>query len=347
MSILLLLVFPVIISLFFFLYSNGKITWKEFLLQEVSLIVLITVSFFTCSFLSIQDREIWNGRIMSKDKQYSSCCSTHSCNCHEVCSGSGSSRSCSTACDTCCDAGNSFSAVTSNGEIAYDDFCLSPLFSDPIRWKQIKIGEPTSIEHSYTNYLKASDTILKKDANKEIKIPKYPKVFDYYRINRVLNDGVSADFSNLDNLLDELNADIGSSKQVNINIILTKEADRYWAENVRNEWIGGKKNDFIVVIGVPEYPKIKWAEVISWSDSEDCKLYVRNRIAALEKFDDNDIIKIISEEVEGKYVRKEMKDFNYLKYRIEPTKTVKIIIFPIGIILSIALSILFRKKEII
>lgn len=332
--------------------GRGRITLKELLVQELIMVVLIAIAFFSSAYLKSRDKEIWNGVIVSKEKTTTPDCHTYPCNCRQICSGSGESRSCYTHCDTC----NlhpydiKWTAKTSNDEVAYINNCNPPGTSEPKRFSDIVIGEPTAIEHSYTNYLKGNqDTILKRFVpDKKFDIPEYPEVYDWYRVKRFIGIGVDDNrFDEYDNKLDKINAEFGSAKQVNISVFVVKESDQFYFEKLREEWLGGKKNDFIVVVGTPEYPKISWAQVLSWSDSEDAKVFVKNRILALGEFDGDKVLKIVEEEVRDKYIRKEMKDFEYLKFRIEPSATVKIVILILSIATSIGLSIYFKNEEVL
>ena len=353
MDLLFILIIPVLIGLGGLIFGGGKVTLKELLVQEAVLVVLISIVFFASAGLKMMDTEIWNGVITEKEKVTTSCCHSYSCNCRQVCSGSGDSRSCYTHCDTCYRHSNDvrWGATTSNGETAYYNGCNSPRTKEPRRFTEIIIGEPTSIEHKYKNYIKGSpDTILKRVvSDKEFDIPEYPQVYDHYRVSRFLTVGYDMpdpiSFYGLDQQLDKINADLGARKKINITVLVVNESDQLYFEKLNEVWLGGKKNDFVVVIGVPEYPKITWANVMSWSDSEDAKVFVKNRIMDLGQFDGEEILKIIREEVESKYVKKSMEDFDYLKYRIEPSFKTKIVITIIGTIISIILTIYARRED--
>jgi hypothetical protein len=353
MSLFFLLIIPVVIGLAGLLIWREEITWREFLAQEVAVVIFILVAFFVSAFAKTSDKEIWNGVIADKKRTSVSCSESYQCNCHQSCSGSGSSRSCSQVCSTCWRywTVTNWHAKTSNGETAYDaGTCHNDKPREPERYTAIKIGEPTAIEHGYTNYIKGNpDTIIKRtDVNKNFNIPAYPKVYDWYRVERFIFTGViEPKLKEYNEKLDKLNAELGSLKQVNIIVLVTNETDQLYVEKVKEQWIGGKKNDFIVVIGAPNYPKIEWSQVVSWSDSEDAKVFTKNRIMEIGVFDVDKVLGIIKEEVSQKYVRKEMKDFEYLKARIEPSRTMQIIIFVVSILSSIGLTYWFKKEDIL
>lgn len=353
MSLFLLLLVPVIVGLGGKIIWKNEITWREFLLQEGIVVVFIFSTFFISAWGKTQDTEIWSGSIAGKERKTVSCQESYPCHCHEVCSGSGQNRSCSTQCDTCWRYWTitNWSAVTTNGETAYDEgTCHNDKPREPARYTAIVIGEPTAIEHSYTNYIKGNpDTIIRRvNVNKNFNIPAYPEVFDYYRVSRFINVDINTStFAAYDNDLDELNAELGSLKQVNIIVIVTAEQDQMYVEKLREKWLGGKKNDFVVVVGAPHFPAIQWAQVMSWSDSEDAKVFTKNRIMELGRFDERKIVEIIKQEVGGKYTRKEMSDFDYLKARIEPSGLAKWIIWVVGVLGSVALSVWFKQEEVL
>ena len=223
-----------------------------------------------------------------------------------------------------------WTARTTNGEEAYNDGCNPPGSSAPQRWNEIQIGEPTSIEHAYTNYIKGSpDTMMRRTGTrKDFVIPEYPKVYDLYRMKRFMFIGIGdARIEEWNAKLDEVNAEIGKKKHANVIVIVAKEGDTEWSEAVKERWIGGKKNDFIVVVGAPSYPKVSWVSIVSWSKSEDAKIAVRDKILKLNEFDGTMVASIVHEEINDKFLPCEMKDFEYLKARIEPGETTKIVIF--------------------
>lgn len=354
MGLLLLLFVPALIGLVGLLLGRGKINWKEFLIQEGIVIVVIFAGFGIGSWSRTADTEIWSGVIASKEMQHTICCHTYPCNCHEVCSGSGEDRSCHEECDTCRQHNHdeAYSALTSNGEVAYSDTCNKPGSKEPKRYAEIKVGEPTAIEHPYTNYIKGNpDTILKRTVDLEKfngVLPPYPRVFDWYRAERFIfkvSSATGTRQADWNTALAEANGRIGAAKQVSLIVLVTDSPDVSYIEALKREWIGGKKNDFVVILGTPHYPEISWAGVVSWSKSEDAKLAVRDRILALKQFDGEEIVKIIEEEVSAKYVRREMKDFEYLKASIEPSGAVQTILFIIGVLLSTGLTIYFWRHD--
>lgn len=348
MGILFLLILPIVIGLVGFLTSKGKVNWVEFVVQELVLIVLVSATFYVAAQHKMKDVEIWNGVIKEKNKIEEECSESYSCNCHSCsCDEDG----CSTCCDTCYRYWDitRWDAWTSNNENAYSaGGCYHDLPNPPVRWQEIVVGEPTAIEHSYDNYIKGNpDTILRRTGTSEdVFVPPYPKVYDWYNATRFIATGISDErFVHWDTLLDKLNAQLGAKKQVNTIIVVTDYADVQYAEILKERWLGGKKNDVVVIVGAPEYPKIGWVSVVSWTEREDMKITIRNRILELDEFDGEAIVNIAYEEIESKFVRREMKDFEYLKARIEPSGKTQFVIFIIGTIMSLILTFIFWKYD--
>ncbi|MBI4142995.1 hypothetical protein HY480_03920, partial [Candidatus Uhrbacteria bacterium] len=101
MVIFWLLLVPVLIGLGGLAFGKGRITWKEFLVHEGVVILVIGIGYAIAYWSQTTDTEIWNGTITSKTTDRMQCCHSYSCDCRQVCHGSGNERSCHTECDTC------------------------------------------------------------------------------------------------------------------------------------------------------------------------------------------------------------------------------------------------------
>lgn len=354
MALLGLLAIPLIVMLVGFFLSKGRITGKEFAVQFGVTVVLVAGGFFIGRWDATQDVEIWNGRIAKKDHGTEHCCHAYRCNCHEVCSGSGKNRSCHERCSTCYRHfyDKWWNSTTTNDERVFSDSCNSPSTSPPDRWVQIRVGEPTAVEHTYTNYIKAAPgTILRRqgllEKYKKL-IPQYPEVYDHYLVNRFFSVSVNTeglDWNRLNSGLAEINADLGARKQVNVIVLVVPIDDRGYLHGLEEAWLGGKKNDLVVVVGTPNFPKISWVGVMSWTKMEEMKLAIRDRIENLGTFDGEKILDIIRAEVEGKFVRRPMADFAYLSSSITPSSGVMVFLFILGLVVCGGLQWYFWMED--
>jgi len=354
---ILLLIVPLLISIGAMIYFRGKITWVEFLCQAGVLILFVAACVGLSYYQATSDKELWNGQVVDKKRLEVSCRHSYRCHCHEVCSGSGNSRSCSEECDTCYEHSydvdwNVYASLGAKQEEVSIDTIDRQGLKMPPRWGRSYIGEPWTSQHTYENYILANpDSVLtggkgdvKKWSNWHM-IPDYPGVFDYYRSNHFINLAVpNVDFNTWNWLVNEANKTLGPKKQVNILVILVKTADSSYAQALRTAWLGGKKNDAVVVIGSQDGHKIEFVDVISWAVRADFRDNLRQDIRDIGTLDQRDaIIKAIYDETDNRFVRMHMKDMEYLMRSFQPSGTAMWITFILGCLVSLGISFGFLK----
>jgi len=326
-SLLILLSIPVGVCIAGIVISKGGITWKEAALQLVLMCAILGGSFFMGRWMSIQDTEIWNGTIAVKNAGTHGCCHSYDCLCYESCStDSAGTRSCSEICQTCYEHSHDlfWNAVTDNGEVVYSDRCNKPGSNPPAEWIGIAIGEPTAVEHRYTNYIKAAPGTLGQCKKLQQKywalLPDYPKVQNWRLVDRFLFPGIQTPTRQVywNQLLMRLNSKLGHTKQVNIIVVVTREESREYFQALEARWLGGKKNDLILVVSAPDYPKMQWAQVMSWMDpdgsGEAGGIFERlpRKVMDLGQFDGEKVVALLNREVSTGFKRKAMADFEYL-----------------------------------
>jgi hypothetical protein len=118
-----------------------------------------------------------------------------------------------------------------------------------------------------------------------------------------------------------------------------------YAEALSEQWVGGKKNDVVVVIGAPAYPALRWVQVVSWTRAEELKIAIRDGIMDQKTFDGAAALAVIEREVKAKYKRREMRDFEYLLDSIEPPTWVLVMIFILGIAAAVGLARYFINND--
>lgn len=355
MILLTMLLIPILVALGFFLFSGKKITIGEFLLQNgIQILIMLPFAFGNgCS--SMHDTEVWNGKVSKKERQEVSCSHSYQCNCYESCSSdSKGNQSCTTICQTCYEHSYDvdWNVYTTNGEEFDIDRVNRQGTDQPPRWTSVKVGEPTSLQHSYTNYIKASpDSLFRQQGLLEkfkAQIPKYPEPYDYYRMNHVVtaNGAVLADESNLNKKLAELNGEIGRQKQVNVMVLAVKDLPHDYFFALEQAWIGSKKNDFVLVVGIDVDGKPQWADVLAWTQNKMAEVVARDAAMKLTSINDTDgLVNILQSSVSEYYMRKPMKDFEYLKNAMTPTFGTWVAAMIIGLISSIGLGIFFLTND--
>jgi hypothetical protein len=346
-NFLLLMLVPLIISTAALLAFKGKVTKYEFLGQVGVVAVFVAVALCIAYASRTTDQEIWNGQITSRTRDEVSCRHSYRCHCYTSCSGSGKSRSCTEVCQTCYEHSYDvdWNIHASTGEDLSIDTVDRQGLDMPPRWAKSYVGEPFSSSHLYTNYILANpESVLlggkgDPDRFKDL-IPDYPKVTDYYRVNHVINMGVPVDTSALSWLMNEANKTLGTTKQVNLLLLLVNTADPTYTMALKDVWVGGKKNDVVVVIGSLDGHKVEFVDVLSWTPRADFKVELRDAILHIGSLDQRDqIVQAITSHVNNQFERMHMKDFKYLMRSFQPSRVAMWWIFVLSTLLSFGLAI--------
>lgn len=298
--------------------------------------LIIGVVLFASYRSQLSDVEVLNGQVTGKQYEDVQCAHSYSCNCTTNKDGS-------TTCSTCYYHAfdRDWQVDSSAGSFVIERVDWQGL-DEPKRWSQVKIGEPASRPHTYLNYVLGAKNSLFSD--NELKpsttytSPGYPSVYDYYRIDRVINAGVAGlDPKTLATWNAELNDTLrtmGPSNQVNLNIVVTNAA-RDYGPFLERAWLGGKKNDVTVVIGSKSWPTVDWVYVFTFAKSSGNELLaVELRQALLQPLalaDTNVATQTITKAVQLRFKRKPMQNFEYLADEVVPGV--------VAILLSITLSL--------
>ena len=210
------------------------------------------------------------------------------------------------------------------------------------------MGDNTALIHSFDNFIKGNPGSLLNRYNEKPQyvIPEYPlNSYDYHYVDRFVTDRyLDNNFWNSD--LQALNSELGVDKQVNIIVVVTKNPENF-SYDLQNSWLGGKKNDVIVVIGSSSETKIDWVRVVSWSHSELMKVELRDSILHIGDLNNREeIISAIRHHVLSGFRRMEMADYQYLLEGITPSNTAMVILSVLGILVSFGLSWLFHNEDI-
>ncbi|WP_127470538.1 hypothetical protein [Thiomicrorhabdus aquaedulcis] len=349
---LIVLALPLIYLIFIKLYLKETITWTEWALNVFIVVVSVIAVLEFSKYIQHHDIEIWNGAVVSKHDEKVSCTHSYSCDCTTYKNSDGST---SESCATCYkhDFDVDWIVKTTAGNIKIDRVDEQGIV-EPKRYSNVQIGEAASLEHRFENYIKAVPESLFNDQNTSIKsidrvLPLYPKVFDYYKINRVLVDAQAIDAKYVSDLNAALNAglkELGSKKEVNVIVVLTDYPDGFsYRDSLRSKWLNGKKNDVVVLIGVGENYEVKWSHVFGWSKNELTNLSISEDIIKLKKVDDAlNLSSVILSNIEKYFERDSMQNYEYLKDSIEPPLWVILLALFLGLSFSIGLSIYFHKS---
>lgn len=332
---------------------GGAISIQELAINVVVAGLLAAGVYHMGRYYQTADVEVLNGQVVSKASERVSCSHSYSCNCRQVCTGSGQSRSCSTTCDTCYEHSYDMDWVlkTSLGRVEIDRIDRQGL-SEPARFTRAHSGDPVARLHSFTNYVKgAQESLFNADkggaADRYLaQVPAYPAaLYDYHYVDRVLSVGVAVpELNSWNRDLAEMLKRVGPAKEANVVVLFVNNGDPNYMESLKKVWLGGKKNDVVVVFGVTSYPAIDWVRVMSWTDAELFKVQLRDALEDLKEVSRQDVLTTIEKAVASSFQRKHMKDFEYLRSEIAPPAWVIALAVVLGLAVSVLLSMFFAEK---
>lgn len=324
-----------------------EITKQEMFLNIVIIIAACITTWEFGRYSKMSDTEIWNGQVIQKEQVRVSCEHSYSCNCRTDSKGTPS-------CDICYEHMYDWDWVvrSSAGEFNIDR--VDRRGSDePPRWTAVRPGQPVALAKSYDNYIKAAPFSLfneHREVEKSFasKIPGYPQqVYDYHYVDRVITIGVPLpDLKQWNTELALLLRSLGPEKQVNVILVFVDTKDPTYANALSRAWLGGKKNDVVVIIGSTSFPKIDWVRVLSWTDEKLFVVQLRDELLEQKSVDKNKVLSIVSKHIQSTFKRKNMKDFEYLKDEIQPDDWVIILVGLLAVFGSLGLTALFYFYEV-
>lgn len=332
-------------------FISGEICWKETLIMIGVQSLVALVSALISYHSSLADTEVHNSKVVSKVQQRVSC--SHSYCCSWGTCGSGKTKY--TCCKmTCHEHSNDYDwdVHAQNGDTFTIDRADRQGVREPIRWTRVEMGEPTSSSHYYENYIKAApDSLFRRQGQEEKylgKLPEYPgDIYDYYRLNRlVLVNGAtvpdpqywSADIS-------KLNADVGQKMQSNVIVVVTKGMSPDYFYALEQHWLGGKKNDVVLVMDLDAQKHPNWVNIMAWESNEIFKVKVRDELMDKPSIERWDVYDVLSRNIVQHHKRKPMADFEYLTSSFTPSLTHWIITTIIGLVISILMTWYFHVNE--
>jgi len=351
-----LIAIPVVGSLLLLFVAHHRLSLLEFLAM-LAVQCLIAVACMAALYTGATgDYEVLNGTITSKESVRTSCSHSYSCRCYNRCSGSGKNRSCRRSCSTCYEHPYDMSWYVRTNVPGNQSFSIERVnrqgTTEPPRWSRVVVGEPAAFQNSYTNYIKAAPDSLFR-ATSQVKkyekvLPVYPiRTYDYHHLDRMVlvNGATLSDLPAWNKKLEETNGLLGPQKQVNVVIVVVKGLPHEFFNALSQHWLGSKKNDVIVVLGTNDGTTFSWVDVMSWTDHRLMNIKLRNDLLELNAFDLLKIHDLTRTHVSAYFVRKPMKDFEYLKASITPTVPGFVLCCILGIFAAIGMGIFFVKED--
>ena len=339
----------VLVAIFTKVLWPHEITLKEWGYQ---LLACLFTTVLCVGFLSIgkyhamTDFDVLNGVVTKKYSEHVTCEHEHVCG--QSCSGSGKNRSCHPV--YCKDHAYDvdWNVDTTVGDHTIDRVDRRGL-TPPPRWLAIKIGEAASAEESVRSYLMVDEDRFKtssgvREKYKDVKLPDYPRVYDYYRFNRIVNETL-LDVSTIKEYLDDALKVDGKAKQLNITILVTSKDDDYF-EIINEHWRGVRKNDTVLVYGVEPDGKIKWFRAMTYGDGQGNQILLSELATLAAGHTLN--LELVTKKyalIKGKYERLPAQTFAYLEDTYQPSWWGVLIFLVINLAASIWVSLYMKRND--
>lgn len=338
---------------------HQTINWIEMGVHIAIPVILISIVVVVGRYGQTSDTEIWNGQITSKQRDHGYWEESYDCMCVTMSCGDDCSYE---VCQTCYRDHYTvdwyLKSTLGKFRLQYKDWESKRVYNepDPTNYTRAYVGEPCSREMSYTNYIQAvPESIFNYAKGNTVEtfadlIPEYPTVYGKYHINRVLTPGITMPYRDRVNLrLGEALRTIGAKKQANIILIVVNTPDQTYRHAIEEAWLGGKKNDIIVMIGAPDFPNIAWVDTITLGANAGNSLMavtMRDEIMKLKSFENGiRVADTITDTITKLFDRKAMDDFKYLEDEIKPPLWVIITALILGIGGSLGLTFLFHRED--
>lgn len=202
--------------------------------------------------------------------------------------------------------------------------------------------EPLTTEHSWENRVQVSTSVFKPKpyTQQELKsygVHDYPKVDEFYRAPSVLGPGYNVHLAG--RYLSIQNAKLGAFKKVRMWVLTFKNQPLEAAMAQESYWLNGNKNDIVLCLGTTDNHNspFVWAYVISWTPNETTKINIRDSVTKLNNQSIFEASKLLVNEVNKSWVKKDFKEFNYLT--VTPPLKIMIWFYALMVLISVGFSI--------
>lgn len=288
---------------------KGKISTTESVFHCIVSIVLIGIFYTIAFFMSNASTQVLHGQVVEKVRDEYTRTETYSCRCD-------SDNNCSTCTRTYYGVRWYFDTTVGRVNIQRKETQSRRVWRtpDPSAYTFTNKYDHCAVEDLYLDYTKSQHSVFNKRllGSEAANVVHYPTVYNHCRINNVINLGVPDIDANALNkeLLDRMK-EVGAQKQLNLILVLTRSQDRGFKNHLEAQWNGGRKNDFVVIIGVLN-SKISWVDGFTFQDTINNHKAVLAVQRTLEKQDLTNVVNTVVDVAVKHYTRTPMKDFKYM-----------------------------------
>ena len=352
---LFLFLIPIAWMVFAKIFFQHAYTWKEAGIQ-FGICTLSTILLTGLTYAALHskafDTELHNGMVTDKYNQRTSCSHSYQCNPKTVTDSNGNTR---IEYETCYEHSFDIDWIvdTTVGSMGISRVNRQGTIEPP-RFTDVEIGEPATVERMYQNFVKANpDSIFNVSEFTELVeqynevLPNYPDVHDYYRVNRVLVVGETLPRDMYRDLNESISMELrtlSAEKEVNVVVVATDQPSMDYAYALEYKWLGGKKNDVVVVMSLDESNTIQWIHSFGWSSTNQVYVNIEDSFTG-ENFTVDGFTDDLTSIIRTSYNRQSFDEYQYLLDELSPPLWSIIIAFLLNIVVAVGLGIFFIKNE--
>ena len=274
-------------------------------LVEVGLMSLVGVVaafvlYYGTMFLQATSHEIRSGSVLSKNVYYDPYTETYSCG------------------DNTCTRQVPRWRWDVEADIGtYSEYSSSKMFVPDI-YEAAKLGEPYAETFMFMNYQYLSNNTVMMDKQHRYDgwLPSYPSVYSGYKVNRGISNILSP--ATLSQKLSEAHKVWGPTYQVNVIVCVVGSNSAGFTYALRNAWVGGKKNDVVLVLYV-EGKNVVNAEAFSRStqtkrttEYADFETTLIENAKRIGEYDEDKIIEVLDDALPY-FEREDLSKYSFLQ----------------------------------
>lgn len=269
-------------------------------------VVVSVVFYFAAMMFAATSTEVWNGEVTSKERVYDPYTESYSC-------GTDSK-------------GNTLTCTRTVSRWRWDVNSNVGSWSDhtssaagvPRIYANAKVGAPFARTKMFMNYQYVSDQTILVNKHDEYAgwLPDYPEIYSGYQIHHALSNVVNV--NNLDAMLSWAHKRWGPAYGVNVIVVIVKDTDTGFADALRNKWVGGKKNDAVLVLYVDAEETVKKADAFSRSTQTkrnemqaDFETILREESVRTGTYDFEKIVNVVDKALPY-FERENIEQYDYL-----------------------------------
>ena len=355
------------------LFFSHRTKWWEFGLPFLASLLLVGAAKAIAVATMVHDTEIWNDYVVQAQyyerwNEY-----IHQTCSFQTCSGSGQNQVCTTHYYDCSYVANhpehwvavtagkqDFSITQEKYQYFVKLFGSTPIFKDLARhyhsidgdmyytnWpRTVDTVEPVNTEHTYENRVQASRSVfnyerISDDTAQAEGLFAYPKlqVFNYPSV--LGNCG--PDTKQADRLLSVQNALLGAKKELRMWLLCAPTTDPTFGQRQEAYWVGGNKNEVVVVVGLNEQKEVSWVHPFSWTKEREPLVEIRDSIPRGEPLNPVRLASFMASQLEAKFTRRQFAEFDYLS--VEPPTWAYILVFALTLGMNIGLGYFIVVNE--